>query len=111
MRVIAKRTLRQFWQQSSRYSDAQGPIEAWHAEALKASWQTPQEVKAQFRSASILKGGRVVFNIGGNKYRLVVAVDYERQACFVKFIGTHEQYDSIDAETVEHEHSSHSKRN
>lgn len=111
MRVIAKRTLRQFWQQSSRYFDAQGPVEAWHAEALKASWRTPQEIKAQFRSASILKGGRVVFNIGGNKYRLVVAVDYERQACFVKFIGTHEQYDSIDAEAVEHEHSSHSKRN
>lgn len=54
---------------------------------------------------------RVVFNIGGNKYRLVAAIDYERQACFVKFIGTHERYDSIDAETVEHEHSSHSKRN
>ncbi len=108
MRVIAKRTLRQFWQTSSRCADAQGPIEAWHAEALKASWRNPQEVKAQFRSASILKGGRVVFNIAGNKYRLVVSIDYERQACFVKFIGTHEQYDSIDAETVQHGHSSHS---
>lgn len=108
MRVIAKRTLRTFWQSSPRYADAQGPIEAWHAEASKASWRTPQEVKAQFRSASILKGGRVVFNIAGNKYRLVVPVDYERQTCFVKFIGTHEQYDSIDVETVQHEHSSHS---
>jgi mRNA interferase HigB len=108
MHVIAKRTLRQFWQSSSRYADAQGPIKAWHAEALKAAWRTPQEVKAQFRSASILKGGRVVFNIAGNKYRLVVSIDYERQTCFVKFIGTHEQYDSIDAETVQHEHSPHS---
>lgn len=108
MRVIAKRTLRQFWQSSSRYAGAQGPIEAWHAETLKASWRTPQEVKAQFRSASILRGGRVVFNIAGNKYRLVVSIDYGRQVCFVKFIGTHEQYDSIDAETVQHEHSSHS---
>ena len=108
MRVIAKRTLRQFWQSSSRYTDAQGPIEAWHAEAEKASWRNPQEVKAQFGSASILKGGRVVFNNAGNKYRLVVAIDYQRQTCFVKFIGTHEQYDSIDAETVQHEHSSHS---
>jgi mRNA interferase HigB len=108
MRVIAKRTLRQFWQSSPRYGDVQGPIEAWHAEASKASWRTPQEVKAQFRSASVLKGGRVVFNIAGNKYRLVVALDYGRQACFVKFIGTHEQYDRIEAETVQHERSSDS---
>ena len=99
MRVIAKRTLRQFWE-DAQYADAQGPLEAWHAETLKSSWQTPQEVKEQFRSASILKGGRVVFNIGGNKYRLVAAIDYGRQACFVKFIGTHRQYDSIDAETI-----------
>ncbi len=100
MRVIAKRTLRQFWE-CAQYADAQGPLEAWYAETLKSSWQTPQEVKEQFRSASILKGGRVVFNIGGNKYRLVVAIDYGRQACFVKYIGTHRQYDSIDAETIQ----------
>lgn len=100
MRVIAKRALRQFWQVRS-HADAQGPLEAWHAEALKASWRTPQEVKAQFASASILKGGRVVFNIGGNKYRLIIAMDYGRQACFVKFIGTHAQYDAIDAETIQ----------
>lgn len=99
MRVIAKRTLRQFWEQGS-HADAKGPLEAWHAEALKASWRTPQEIKAQFGAASILKGGRVVFNIGGNKYRLIVAIDYGRQACFVKFIGTHKQYDAIDPETV-----------
>jgi mRNA interferase HigB len=73
---------------------------------LKAAWTTPQEVKAQFRSASILRGGRVVFNIGGNKYRLIVAIDYVRQVCFVKFVGTHKQYDSIDAETVQHENLS-----
>jgi mRNA interferase HigB len=108
MRVIAKRALREFWQSSPRYADAQGPIEAWHAEISKASWRTPQEVKDQFRSASILKGGRAVFNIAGNKYRLVVAIDYKRQVCFVKFIGTHEQYDRIDAETVQHERSSNS---
>jgi len=108
MRVIAKRALREFWQSSPQYADAQGPIEAWHAEASKASWRTPQELKAQFRSASILKGGRAVFNLAGNKYRLVVSIDYGRQTCFVKFIGTHEQYDRIDAETVQHEPSSHS---
>jgi mRNA interferase HigB len=99
MRVIAKRTLRQFWEKPE-YTDSKGPLESWHEEALKASWKTPQEIKEQFRAASILKGGRVVFNIGGNKYRLIVAVDYERQACFIKFVGTHRQYDSVDAENV-----------
>ena len=97
MRVIAKRTLRQFWEQ---YPDAQGPLEAWHSETVKARWKNPQQIKEQFGSASILKGGRVVFNIGGNKYRLVLAMDYRRQACYVKFVGTHRQYDAIDAESV-----------
>ena len=97
MRVIAKRTLRQFWEQ---YPDAQGPLEAWHSETVKAHWKDPQQIKEKFGSASILKGGRVVFNIGGNKYRLVLAMDYRRQACYVKFVGTHRKYDAIDAETV-----------
>jgi len=97
MRVISKRTLRQFWQS---YPDAKGLLEACHAETLKALWENPQQIKAQFGSASILKGGRVVFNIGGNKYRLVLAMDYGRQASYVKFVGTHRQYDTIDAETV-----------
>jgi mRNA interferase HigB len=70
MRVIPKRTLREFWQSSRQYADAQGPIEAWHAEISKAAWRTPQEVKAQFRSASILKGSRAVFNIAGKLYGL-----------------------------------------
>lgn len=97
MRVIAKRTLRQFWE---LHAEAQGPLEAWHSEALKATWATPQQVKEQFGSASILKGGKVVFNIGGNKYRLVVSIDFGRQVCFVKFVGTHTQYDVINVETV-----------
>ncbi|MCF6217642.1 MAG: type II toxin-antitoxin system HigB family toxin [Gammaproteobacteria bacterium] len=100
MRVIAKRTLREFWLSSPQHLDEKSPLEAWHSEALKANWNSPQEIKAQFRSASILKGNRVVFNIAGNKYRLIVAVDYGRQACFVKFIGTHKQYDQVDAEVV-----------
>ena len=66
----------------------------------KAHWENPQQIKEQFGSASILKGGRVVFNIGGNKYRLVLAMDYRRQACYVKFVGTHRQYDAIDAEIM-----------
>ena len=84
----------------SEYMNSQSALEAWHAETLKANWQSPQEIKAQFRSASILKNNRVVFIMAGNKYRLIVAIDYQRQVCFVKFIGTHRQYDQIDAETV-----------
>jgi mRNA interferase HigB len=80
--------------------DAKEPLEAWHHEVVKRGWKTPNEVKQQFRNASILKGGRAVFNIAGNKYRLVVAIDYVRQVVFVKFIGTHAQYDQINAETV-----------
>lgn len=95
MRVIAKRTLRQFYQ-LSRYSDAKGPLEAWHAEATKAEWRTPHDIKAQIGSASIINDSLVVFNIAGNKYRLVVDVDYVRQAMFVKFVGTHAKYDKLD---------------
>ena len=100
MRVIAKRTLREFWEFSPQHLDAQASLEVWHGETLKANWKTPQELKEQFGSASILKNNRVVFNIAGNKYRLVVSIDYGRQACFIRFIGTHEQYDEIDAEII-----------
>lgn len=100
MRVIAKRTLRTFWQSSPQYADAKRALEAWHAEALKATWRTPQDIKDQFRSASILKNNRVIFNIGGNKYRLVTAIDYIRQTIFIKFIGTHKQYDKINLEVI-----------
>ncbi len=97
MRVIAKRTLREFWE---HHLDAKSPLEAWHAEILKATWKSPQQIKAQFRNASVLKGGRVVFNIAGNKFRLIAAFDFDRQVSFVKFIGTHSEYDKIDAESV-----------
>ncbi len=94
MRVIAKRTLRAFYQQT-RYKDAKGPLEAWHAEAIKAEWQTPHEIKSQIGSASIITDSLVVFNIAENKYRLVVDVDYVRQAMFVKFVGNHAEYDKL----------------
>lgn len=100
MRVISKRTLRDFWLSSPQSEDSKAQLEAWHSEAKKARWNSPQDIKAQFRSASILKDNRVVFNIAGNKYRLIVAIDYKREACFIKFIGTHRQYDQINAETV-----------
>lgn len=98
MRVIAVASLRAFW---LKHPDAEQPLKAWFEEASKASWTQPSDIKAQYRSASILKNRRVVFNIKGNDYRLVVAVAYRLQIVYVKFIGTHPQYDAIDANTIE----------
>ena len=100
MHTIAKSRLRLFWESSSAYADAEIPLTEWYRHMEKACYQNPQEIKADFGTASILKSGRVVFNIGGNKYRLIVAIDYARQLMFIRFIGTHAQYDKIDAETI-----------
>lgn len=100
MHIIAKSRLRLFWEGSSSYLDAKEPLTEWYRHFEKAHYATPQEIKTVFGTTSILKGGRVVFNIGGNKYRLIVAFDFERQLGFIKFVGTHAQYDDIDAETV-----------
>ena len=108
MRIISKRTLREFWGSSPQYHDAKPSLEAWYEESSKAVWKTPQDIKQKYRSASILKNHRVVFNIAGNKYRLVISIDYGRQACFIKFIGTHKQYDAIDAEVYD-VYSTHKK--
>ena len=97
MRIISKRVLREFWE---RYPDAQGQLESWHYEVLKADWNTPQELKQQYGTASILKDGRAVFNICGNTYRIVVWINYQFKVVYVRFVGTHEQYDNIDANTV-----------
>jgi mRNA interferase HigB len=90
--------LRAFWLQQP---DVEQPLKAWFEEASKASWTQPSDIKVQYRSASILKNRRVVFNIKGNEYRLVVAIAYHLQIVYVKFIGTHKQYDAIDAHTIE----------
>lgn len=100
VRVIALSTLRDFWS-IPEYRDAGEPLRAWYGEAIRANWTQPADIKAQYSSASILKGGRVVFNIKGNDYRLVVAASYKVQLVFVKFVGTHAQYDRIDVQTVE----------
>jgi mRNA interferase HigB len=97
MRVIAKRALREFWKQ---HPDAEQPLKAWYDEARKAKWLQPHDIKAMYRSASFVAHSRVVFNIGGNKYRLVTALDYRRQALFIRFIGAHAEYDKINVETV-----------
>ena len=97
MRVIKKRTLQEFWERSP---DAKQALLAWYAEAEHAAWRTPAEVKAQYGNASIVAGNRVVFNICGNKYRLVVKVHYNTGVIYIRFIGTHAEYDGIDVTTV-----------
>lgn len=100
MRVIAVSALRKFWE---KQPSAEQPLRAWFDEASKATWEQPSDIKAQYRSASVLKNRRVVFNIRGNDFRLIVAIAYRLGIVYIKFIGTHAEYDKIDAETVEME--------
>jgi mRNA interferase HigB len=97
VRVIKRKTLQESW---TKYRDAEGPLKAWFAEAIAADWTSPEEVRVQYRTASIVGDERVVFNIKGNKYRLVVAVNYRAHLVFIKFFGTHAEYDRIDVEKV-----------
>jgi len=100
MKIIAISQLKSFWQ---TYPDSEQQLRAWVDEVKKAEWTTPDGLKSQYRNASILKGRRVVFNIKGNDYRLVVAIAYRFGAVYIKFVGTHKEYDKIDANTVEME--------
>lgn len=97
MRDITKRTLLDFWE---KHPDALSPLSAWYAESVKAQWLTPQDIKAQYATASILGDNRVVFNIGGNKYRLIVKINYPYGTLYIRFIGTHAEYDKIKAEEI-----------
>lgn len=100
MRIIALSTLKAFWEGKSGYLDAKEPALAWYRHTLKADWKDPADVKRDFRSASIPRNGRVAFNIGGNKYRLVVWINYPYRVAYVRFLGTHAQYDKIDAQAI-----------
>jgi len=99
MRVISKRTLKEFYEQAN-YSDSKSALESWHAEASKVVWNNPNEIKIQYKSASIVGDNKVVFNISGNKYRLIVKINYMAEIVFIKFIGTHKQYDKIKVEEL-----------
>ena len=99
MRIIAVSASRRFWSRPGR-GDAEQPLRAWVHIVRGADWSKPTEVKDMFRNADILKNGRVIFDIGGNKYRLVAAIHYRGKRAYVRFIGTHKEYDRIDAETV-----------
>jgi mRNA interferase HigB len=97
MRIISRKRLRDFWLQ---HLDAQSSLEAWYADAKQADWKTPADIKNVYRNASVVANNRVIFNIKGNKYRLVVAVQYEYGIVYIRFIGTHPEYDKIDAATI-----------
>jgi mRNA interferase HigB len=99
MRIIAIKTLREFWKQK-KYADSEQPLKSWYEIASKADWATPADIKAQFGHASIIGDSRVVFNIAGKKYRLILKVNYDYRIMYVRFVGTHEQYDKINAEEI-----------
>lgn len=96
-RIIAKRTLREFW---NKHSDAEQYLKTWYETAKASNWKNPNDVKETYANASILKNSRIVFNIKGNSYRLVVKFNFERQWAFIRFIGTHSEYDIIDADNI-----------
>lgn len=96
-RIIAKRTLKEFWE---RHPDSEQYLKTWYATAKQSDWKTPNDVKATYANASIVAGNRVVFNIKGNDYRLIVKFNYQRQWAFIRFVGTHADYDRINAATI-----------
>ena len=97
MRVIAKKTLRQFWRV---HPDAEEPLLAWYREVEHEDWDTPAQVKQKYKSASIVGNSRVVFNIKGNNYRLVARINYAYRVVYIRFVGTHAEYDEIDVEEI-----------
>jgi len=99
MRIIAFRTLRSFWEKTES-ADSEISLRSWYYEAKNSEWKNANELKQLYKNASIIEDGKVVFNIKGNTYRLVVSIDYEYQVIFIRFIGTHKQYDKIDIKTI-----------
>jgi mRNA interferase HigB len=89
-----------FWEKNRGYADAKRALEDWHAQVRKADWVTPADVKTTYGDASILKRSRVVFNICGNKYRLITQINFPYRVVYIRFVGTHQEYDKVDAETV-----------
>jgi mRNA interferase HigB len=99
MRIISKKTLKDFYEQS-KYRDSKNALESWHREVLKLDWNNPNEIKKMYRNASVVGDTKIVFNIAGNKYRLIVTINYYAKIVFIKFIGTHKHYDKINIEEL-----------
>jgi mRNA interferase HigB len=96
-RVVAKRTLKELWE---THAASEQYLKTWYDTVLKADWKTPHDVKQAYANASILKNNRIVFNIKGNDFRLVAKFNFKLQWVFIRFVGTHEEYDKIDAENI-----------
>lgn len=97
MRIIARSTLREYWQ---KHPDTEQPLKAWFDDTFRANWKTPSDIKDNYANTSIIANNRVVFNIKGNNHRLIVHIRYDISIVFIRFIGTHQEYDKIDATTV-----------
>lgn len=97
MRVVSRRHLAQFWEE---HPDSKSALAAWFKEAEHAHWNSPPDIKVRYRSADFLPGNRVVFNIKGNDYRLIVTIHYNKGIVYIRFVGTHDAYDRINAETI-----------
>lgn len=97
MRIIARKTLKLFYE---RYTDAEQPLKTWYEIVRNTVWEKPSDIKETFRSADIISDNRVIFNIKGNKYRLIVKVKYDFKIIYIRFIGTHEEYNKIDVTNV-----------
>lgn len=97
MRIISRRTLKDFWE---RHPDAEQPLQAWYGDVRESRWRSSSDIKGVYRNASFVGNNRVVFNIKGNTYRLVVAIQYQFGIVYIRFVGTHEEYDRIDSATV-----------
>jgi mRNA interferase HigB len=97
MRIIARKSLREFWEQ---HPDAEQTLKAWYHDVKQAEWTSPNDIRQLYATASIIANNRVVFNIRGNHYRLVVAINYAYQVVYIRFVGTHRDYDQIDAATI-----------
>ncbi|WP_346732565.1 type II toxin-antitoxin system HigB family toxin [Bradyrhizobium sp. 186] len=100
MRIIALSTIKAFLDRGAEVSDAREPLMAWFRQVKQADWAKPADVKRDVRNAGILRDGRVVFNVAGNKYRVVVWINYPYRVVYIRFVGTHRQYDAIDAQTI-----------
>jgi mRNA interferase HigB len=97
LRVISKKILREFWE---KHSDSEQQLKSWFQETSNAEWNSPNDIKIEYPSASILSNNRVVFNIKGNKYRLIVRINYDYKMAWIRFVGTHAEYDKIDANKI-----------
>ena len=97
MRVIARKSLREFWE---RHTDVRQPLQAWYADVKHAVWKKPSDIKEVYRNASFIANDRVVFNIKGNKYRRVIVIKYEHSIVYIRFVGTHREYDKIDVAII-----------